>query len=65
MSEPRPGMKRYNLVLLPELYEEVAAEGKKHGETFVHEVRHALKLWLMVRRGEVEVVWKDGGKRLL
>ncbi len=54
-------LKRYNLVVDAKLYREVAAEGSRHQGSFASEVRKALKLWLMVRRGEVEVV-KDGAK---
>ena len=54
MASPR---KRYHLVIDPKLYADIAAEG----DTFVGEVRRALKLWLLVRRGEVEVM-KDGRK---
>ena len=52
-------LKRYHLVIPEKVYDEVAAEGARHQETFVGEVRRALKLWLMVRKGEVEVM-KDG-----
>lgn len=54
-------LKRYHLVIPEKVYADVAAEGARNDGTFVSEVRRALKLWLMVRRGEVEVV-KDGVK---
>ncbi len=50
-------LKRYHLVIDVKIYEEIASGG----DTFVGEVRRALKLWLLVRNGEVEVL-KDGVK---
>lgn len=50
-------LKRYHLVIDAKLYREIAAGG----DSFVGEVRRALKLWLMFRKGEVEVL-KDGVK---
>ena len=54
-------LKRYHLVIDAQVYEQVAAGGARHQGTFVSEVRRALKLWVMVRAGEVEIM-KDGVK---
>ena len=49
-------LKRYHLVIDAQVYEQVAAGGARHQGTFVSEVRRALKLWVMVRAGEVETM---------
>ncbi len=53
-------MKRYHLVIPAQLWIDVN-DAAPEGEPFVSEVKRALKLWRMVRRGEVEVT-KDGVK---
>ena len=58
-------LKRYTLVVPAKLWAEVSLEGRLQGGSFASEARSALRLWLMVRRGEVEVMKvgrKDGKK---
>ena len=49
-------MKRYHLRIQESVYDEVV-DG---GATFVGEVRRALRILLMLRKGEVRLVKEDG-----
>ncbi len=49
-------MKRYHLQIQESVYAEVTADGA----TFVSSVRKALRILLMLRRGEVKLVTKEG-----
>ena len=55
-------MKRYSLVLPDEMWREVVAGAESRGESFVSEVRRALRLYLLWRGGKVEVRTADGSK---
>jgi len=49
-------MKRFHLIIKDEAWDRLSALAEQDGSTVVSQIRRAVKLWFMVRSGEVKLV---------
>ena len=55
-------MKRYNMVIPDQLYNEIIIETKRRKMSFIQAIRQGLSIWLLIAKNEDEVSLDIAGK---